>query len=137
MLLFTLYTGPKPPSPNFLLFEKLSVALTMTTKSNNIANSISSFPPSLSQSFLSFPFIIPERTRDPWAWKIFDNYSKKANFLPPSNLFSIKDLLKFLSYKLTIMNQLLSEFIFFKYTFVSEFLLPYVWDHSNYYHSHN
>jgi hypothetical protein len=43
MLLFTLYTGPKPPSPNFMLFEKLSVALAMVAKSN-IGNSISSFP---------------------------------------------------------------------------------------------
>jgi hypothetical protein len=43
MLLFTLYTGPKPPSLNFKLFEKLSIALAMAAKSN-MGNSISSFP---------------------------------------------------------------------------------------------
>jgi hypothetical protein len=58
MLLFTLYTGPKPPSPSFMLFEKLYVALAMATKSN-IGNSISSFP--------SLIFVVPKITKDTWA----------------------------------------------------------------------
>jgi len=41
--LTTLYTGPKPPSPNMLLGEKWFVAAEMVEKSNIVDNSTSSF----------------------------------------------------------------------------------------------
>jgi len=51
----TLYTGPKPPSPSLLLFEKASVACAIVLMSN-IGNSISSSLSSQWFFFLRFHF---------------------------------------------------------------------------------
>jgi hypothetical protein len=58
-----LYTDPKPPSPNLLLLEKLSVALAMAARSN-IGNSISSFLPSLLLLIFWHLFLVPKIVRE-------------------------------------------------------------------------
>ena len=78
-LLFTLYTDPKPPAPNLLFIAKLSVALDMVIRSK-IGNSVSSFHPSLLESFWHLVFI-PETVRETLSRNNFDNCIAKSKLL--------------------------------------------------------